>query len=565
MSAAPRTSGAAPHTSDAAPATRPGDAAPATAHQAARKISDTYADSMVLLVATSVMSGQPGIGWAGAVMATPAALGDLAAQGFEPADLADADANDLVLAVHAADQAQAEAALTAGADSIFSAARTDGNGTNSGPQHDAPRTIEAAAALAPEANVVIVSVPGPYAALEAHHALTAGLHVLLFSDNVPLAEEIELKQRAIELGLLVMGPGAGTAVLAGTGLGFANVLRRGPVGVVAAAGTGAQEVSALLDRWGVGVSQVIGVGGRDLSAEVGGRMAAAAVRALDADPDTQAILIVSKPPDPAVATLVLEQCATTPAVAVFLGVTDLSQPDLSQPGRSQPGRTQPGRTQPGRTQLSRTLEAGAIAAARRTGGTPPDPASNLADQAARAAARLPEQRRTIRGFYSGGTLCYEAQLIISGLLGPVYSNEPLVHENTVPAPPGSHVLLDLGAEEYTVGRPHPMIDPQSRMEILRTQARQPDVAAVLLDVVLGHGSHADPAGELAPVLAGIMADGGPQVVAYVLGSGGDPQGYQGQRATLEAAGCLVTETAARAAYLAAAIAARKPELAERRD
>jgi FdrA protein len=553
-----------PGAPSAAPPATPTATAPSAdrpAHHAARTISDTYADSMVLLVATSVMSGQPGIGWAGAVMATPAALGDLAEQGFAPADLAEADANDLVLAVHAADEGQAEAALAAGTDSIFSATRpggnggNGGNGTEGGPRHDAPRTIEAAAELAPRANVAIVSVPGPYAALEAHHALTAGLHVLLFSDNVPLAEEIELKQRATELGLLVMGPGAGTAVLAGTGLGFANVLRRGPVGVVAAAGTGAQEVSALLDRWGVGVSQVIGVGGRDLSAEVGGRMAVAAVRALDADPDTQAILIVSKPPDPAVAKLVLEQCAGTPAVAVFLGVTDLTQP----------AGTQPAGTQPPQSQLSRTLEAGAIAAARLTGGTPPNPAHHLADHAARAAARLPGQRRTIRGFYSGGTLCYEAQLIISGLLGPVYSNEPLVHENTVPAPPGRHVLLDLGAEEYTVGRPHPMIDPQSRIEILRAQAREPDVAAVLLDVVLGHGSHADPAGELAPVLTEIMADGGPQVVAYVLGSGGDSQGYQSQRATLEAAGCLVTETAARAAYLAAAIAARKPELAERRD
>lgn len=530
-------------------------AVPAAAHRAARTIPGTYADSMVLLVATSVMSGQPGVGWAGAVMATPAALGDLAAQGFEPADLAGADANDLVLAVHAADGTQAEAALTAGADSIFSEARTGGNATNnatsnetsnaSATQDEAPRTIEAAAGLSPAANVAIVSVPGPYASLEAHHALTAGLHVLLFSDNVPLAEEVELKQRANDLGLLVMGPGAGTAVLAGTGLGFANVLRPGPVGVVAAAGTGAQEVSALLDRWGVGVSQVIGVGGRDLSAEVGGRMATAAVRALDADPATQAILIVSKPPDPAVAKLVLEQCAGTPAVAVFLGVTDLDRP---------PG-----------AELARTLEAGAIAAARLTGGAPPDPRHDLADRAARAAARLPEQRRTIRGFYSGGTLCYEAQLIISGLLGPVYSNEPLVHEHTVPAPPGSHVLLDLGAEEYTVGRPHPMIDPQSRIDVLRAQAREPDVAVVLLDVVLGHGSHADPAGELVPVLAEVMAGGGPRVVAYVLGSGGDPQGYQGQRATLEAAGCLVTETAARAAYLAAAIAARKPEIAEWRD
>ena len=515
-------------------------AAPLTVHREVKKIADTYADSMVLLVATSVMSAQPGVSWAGAVMATPGALDDLAAQGFSLDDLAHSGANDLVLAVHATGKDEASAALTAGADSIFSTFSKTGER-----QAEPPRTIEAAREQSPGANVAIVSVPGPYAALEAHHALTAGLHVLLFSDNVPLAEEVELKQRANELGLFVMGPGAGTSVLAGTGLGFANVLRRGPVGVVAAAGTGAQEVSALLDRWGVGVSQVIGVGGRDLSAAVGGRMAAAAVRTLDADPNTQAILVVSKPPDPDVARLVLEQRAATPAVAVFLGVTDL------QP--------------PAGVQLARTLEAGAIAAAQLAGGAPDDPARGLADHAARAVARLPEHRQAVRGFYSGGTLCYEAQLILSGLLGPVYSNEPLVHANTVPAPPGSHVLLDLGAEEYTVGRPHPMIDPQSRIEILRAEGRAPEVAVVLLDVVLGHGSNADPAAALAPVLAEIMADNGPQVVAYVLGSSGDPQGYARQRAALETAGCVVTETAARAAYLAAAIAARKPEIAELRD
>jgi FdrA protein len=168
----------------------------------------------------------------------------------------------------------------------------------------------------------------------------------------------------------------------------------------------------------------------------------------------------------------------------------------------------------------------------------------------------------VRGLFSGGTLCYEAQLVLEDLVGPVHSNEPLRPAHGLPAPDGAHVLLDLGAEEYTRGVPHPMIDPSGRLELLRRQGEDADVAVVLLDVVLGHGSHADPAGALAPVCAELMADGGPQVVAYVLGTEGDPQVYSRQRATLEEVGCLVPETNARAAYAAGALALRRPELAE---
>jgi FdrA protein len=390
--------------------------------------------------------------------------------------------------------------------------------------------------------VAIVSVPGAYAALEAHHALSLGLHVLLFSDNVPIEEERELKQRARDLGLLVMGPGAGTAVLSGVGLGFANAVSSGPVGVVAAAGTGAQEVSALLSRWGVGVSHVIGVGGRDLSAVIGGTMAVAAVRALDADPATRAILLVSKPPEAEVAAKVLAACGSTPAVATFLGLDRVRAPANAE--------------------LARTLEEGARRAAALVGAEPPDPSAGLRTRVAARLGPLAEGRRTVRGYFSGGTLCYEAQLIVGQHLAPAYSNEPLSSDRQLPAPSGSHVLLDLGAEEYTLGRPHPMIDQRARIEAMREAARDPDVAAVLVDVVLGYGAHADPAGELAPVCKEIGADGGPVVIAYVLGSEQDPQGLDDQRAKLESAGCLVAETAARAAYAAVGVAARRPDLAE---
>jgi len=503
-----------------------------------------YLDSLLLMSATVSMEECPGVEWAGAVMATPRGLEELAGGGFAGEELGQASANDLVLAVRARDETSLDAALEAGRLAAFAERDQARNDTAA----RAPESIAEAVRATPDVNVAIVSVPGEYAALEAHHALTAGLHVLLFSDGVSLEEEIELKERASALGLLVMGPGAGTAILGGTGLGFANVLAAprepgaGAVGVVSAAGTGAQEVSGLLDRWGVRISQVVGVGGRDLSEQVDGRMAQLAVRALDDDPGTSVVLVVSKPPSPAAATKALAQCGSTPGVAVFLGLSDVEHP--------------------AGTEIVRTLEQGALAAVRLVGGTPPRPAKGLRDAVAAAAARISPARTTVRGLFSGGTLCYEAQLILEELLGPVYSNEPLREGRGLPAPDRANVLLDLGAEEHTRGVPHPMIDPSGRLALLRQQLEDPDVAVLLLDVVLGHGSHPDPAAALAPVCADLMHGDGPQVVAYVLGTESDPQVYSRQRSTLEEAGCLVPETSARAAYAAAALALRRPELAD---
>ncbi|MGI8751401.1 MAG: protein FdrA, partial [Acidimicrobiales bacterium] len=253
----------------------------------------TYLDSVLLLAATRAMTSFDGVDWATAAMATPANVATLRDQGVGDRALEGATANDLVLAVLSDDDEVITTALAAGDDALFS-----DRPAATGSRDRAPaQSIEEAAGRLPDPKVAIVSVPGPFAALEAHRALGAGMHVLLFSDNVPLGEEVELKQRAVGLGRLVMGPGAGTAVLGGCGLGFANVVERGRVGVVAAAGTGAQEVMVLIDQWGEGCSQVIGVGGRDLSAKVGGLMAGAAVEALDADDDSDVILLVSKPPD----------------------------------------------------------------------------------------------------------------------------------------------------------------------------------------------------------------------------------------------------------------------------
>ena len=193
--------------------------------------------------------------------------------------------------------------------------------------------------------------------------------------------------------------------------------------------------------------------------------------------------------------------------------------------------------------------------------TVPDPAAGLVEGVREQIGALPAGRTLVRGLFSGGTLCYESLVVLAGVLGPVHSNTPIDKCRGLPAPDHAHTCLDLGEEEFTKGRPHPMIDPEARIELLREAGDDPEVAAIILDVVLGHGSHADPAAELAPVCAAITAGGGPRIVVYVLGTDGDPQGLERQRRAFTEAGCLVTETAARASLAAAAISLRQPDLA----
>ena len=503
---------------------------------------DTYVDSVLLLSATRAMTGQPGVEWAAAVMGTPGNLEVLAEHGFDRSELARIGANDLVLAVQSSSPEDAERALAAAAEVVAAKSAPSGEGGAEAARR--PRRLEQAVEQLPGANLALVSVPGEFAALEAHKALSAGLHVLLFSDNVPLEAEVELKERAEEEGLLLMGPGAGTAMLGGVGLAFANAVRRGKVGVVAAAGTGAQEAMTLLDRWGAGVSHVIGVGGRDLSARVGGRMTRMGLRALEADPETSVLLLVSKPPAPEVARALLTHERAKPTVAALIGL-DPATAEL-------PG-----------TLVKRTMDEAVMAAVQMAGASGPELRTGLAALAEAAIARLSPSRTAVRGLFSGGTLCYESMVVMSARLGRIHSNTPLTADSGLPAPPGSHVCLDLGEEEFTRGRPHPMIDPEARAGRIRDEAADASTAVILLDVVLGYGSHPDPAGVLAPVCAEATSrPDGPAVVAYVLGTDRDPQGYDRQRRLLEEAGCILAPTGARAALTAAAIAARRPSICD---
>jgi FdrA protein len=502
---------------------------------AVRRHVGAYHDSMRLMAASRTLSGSPGVSWGVALMGTPPNLEVLAGQGV---DAAPAHANDLILAVRADSADHAEDALDA-AEAMLAGGPPGESGRDLGAPAR-PRTIAAAATVLTGANVAVVSVPGPYAALAAQQALSAGLHVLLFSDGVSVDDEAWLKTRAEALGLLVMGPGAGTAVLGGVGLGFANVVPPGPVGVVAAAGTGAQEILALLSAAGTGVAAVIGVGGRDLTRAVGGRMTASALRALAGQPDVKVLILVSKPPDPDVLAAILPAAGDTPLVVVAQGATVETGAGAG-------------------VRAAGTIDDGVEAALTGLGLAAPDLRAGLRAQADAAIRGLDPARVAVRGVFSGGTLCYQAMLVLSQRLGPVFSNTPLQPGWRVPAPPGGHVCIDAGEEEFTASRPHPMIDAEARVDLLREAGSDPATAVLLLDVVLGHGAHPDPAGILAPVLADLA---GPAVVAHVLGTDGDPQGLAAQRAVLAEAGCLIAPSGARAALLAAAIARRDAALAE---
>ena len=433
-----------------------------------RVVPNRYVDSVRLMKVAAEARSLDGVAAFEAVMGTPA---NLAALGVD----ADAGPADVVLAVDGPEDAldAAEAALSAAGEPSEAAPAA------------APRT-----AAAVDATVALISVPGEYAVLEAHRALTRGMHVFLFSDHVAVRDEVALKRRGAERGLLVMGPECGTAMLGGVGLGFANEVRRGSVGIVAAAGTGAQEASVLLDRAGAGVSEIVGVGGRDLSADVGGIMFRAGMELLAADDGTDTLLLVSKPPDPdAVRALGDVDAGGKRVVAAFVGWE----------GGDAPFEVNP------------TLEAAAYAAARAE--PPPDAVAEV------------DGGGDLLGLFSGGSLAYEAQTI----LGP------------------GHRILDLGDAEYTQGRPHPMVDLELRRRMLREDG--PSAGCVLLDVVLGHGAHPDPAGELAETLAGLEAP----VIAHVCGTPADPQDAGRQEATLREAGVHVAPTNAAAARLARSV------------
>ena len=475
-----------------------------------------YYDSVVLMQLQRALAALPGVGEVGVVMGTAANKELLEQSGLLTAEARRAGADDLVIAVRGTDDAAVEAAQTQVDGLLAARRRTEGS---AGYQ---PKSLETAAEMLPGAQWVLVSVPGRYAASVARSALTLGKHVFLYSDNVTLDDEIELKRSAADRGLLVMGPDCGTAIVNGVGLGFANKVRRGAIGLVGASGTGLQHITARIHQLGGGITQALGTGGRDLSAAVGGIAARQALDLLARDPETRVIVIVSKPPAPAVAEEILSAARGTgkPVVIDFIGY-------------------RPAETEIENVYFVHSLDAAAALAVELAGF-----------EAGGSGEPLPQVfapgQRYLRGLYSGGTLAVEAEVLLREYLPEVYSNvtkEARFRLARATASQG-HTIVDLGDDEFTVGRLHPMLDNELRIKRLLLEAADPETALLLLDVVLGYGAHPDPAGELAPALraARELATGAGrhlEVVAVVVGTDEDPQNLAAQIEQLQAAGAQV--------------------------
>ena len=458
-----------------------------------------YYDSVILMQLQKALVELDGVEDAGVVMATPANRDVLLSTGFDLAGI-EAKADDLLIIVNGADDEAAKAAIGQ-VDGLLQRRRA------TTAQDFRPRSLAAAARNLPDADWALISVPGRYAADVADEALELGKHVFLYSDNVSVEDEIKLKTKAVERGLLVMGPDCGTAIINGVGLGFANRVRRGDIGVVAASGTGLQAVTVGVYRRDGGISQAFGTGGRDLKAEVGGRTALQALAYLAADEATKVICLISKPPSPEVAAKLLAAARQVgkPVVVNFIG--------LAPPAR-----------QLGNLHFALTLAEAA------------ELAVGLTEVAATPTERPEPLTGYLRGLFSGGTLAYEMVLGLQSFL-PLKTNVPIRPDQKLADVWQSegHTIIDMGEDDFTQGRLHPMMDNDLRLRRLRQEAADPETGLILLDVVLGEGAHPDPAAELAPA---IKAAAKP-VIVLLLGTPEDPQGLAGQVEAFAAAGAVV--------------------------
>jgi len=493
-----------------------------------------YYDSVFLMGVNKRLSLLPGVQQTAVLMGTDNNKQLLAEIGVQGGAVAAALPSDLIVAV-IADTEQAVEAVLGSLDTALVA--VEGTARKS-----TLRSFEDGMRASPSANLAVFTIPGEYVYREARKALEAGVNVFIFSSNVPLAQELELKQLASARHLLVMGPDCGTSIVRGVGIGFANAVRQGRIGAIGPSGTGLQEFTTQVHHAGHGISHAIGTGSHDLSDPIGGLTTFAALEALEKDPQTDVIAIIAKPPGPITHRRLADRLSTCskPTVACFLGIAE---------GKA---------VAQGARRPARTIDDAVRLAVDRSGGPEPTMGKALSAQererAAEARSRLSARQKYVRGVFAGGTFCYQAQQILQDRGLQVHSNAPLNPKLKLVDSDISrgHSLVDMGDDEYTRGRPHPMIDASLRKQRILAEGRNPETAVLLLDFILGQNASEDPVGDLMdPILEAqrsLQSLGGHlPIVASICGTEGDPQDLQLQRSLLEDAGAIVFQSSARAA------------------
>lgn len=479
--------------------------------------SGVYYDSARLMQLQRSLAAFPGVLDAGVVMGTDSNKELLTHIDLASPEVLSARPDDLAIVVKAESEEIALDVISK-VDELLAARKSDLD------QEYLPRSLETAVEMLPQASWVIISVAGRYATGVTREALRLGRHVHLFSDNVSVEDEIALKKEARELGLLVMGPDCGTAMVDGIGLAFANKIRKGPIGIVAAAGTGLQQVACRIHQLDGGITFGIGTGGRDLSEKVGAITFLMALDVLARDPETKVIVLTSKPPSPKVAEVVLKAArkAGKPVVVNFIARAVTTMRD-------------------GNLFFATGLDDAARLAVELVHNPP-----TLTGDSDLPTEKFTPQQKYFRGLFSGGTLAYEAQHILAGYIPRVLANAPINKEFKLPDAFVSqeHCIVDLGEDEFTVGRLHPMMDNELRIRRLYEEARDPEVAVIMLDVVIGYGSHPDPASEIAPAIQKCIAEAKSagrhlEVVCVATGTDEDPQNLDHQIEQLKQAGAWV--------------------------
>ncbi|QHW36040.1 acyl-CoA synthetase FdrA [Staphylococcus ursi] len=478
---------------------------------------NTYQDSIVLMLLSNKLNSIDGVKKVSVMMGTPANKDIFRASGLGSDELDQANPNDIVVVIDTEDEAKVTEV-----DEMVEATLKGENSVDASSSEQEAHNWKRAMELANNPNMALISIPGQYAAMEAENALNEGLHVFMFSDNVSKADELRLKEMAHEKGLLVMGPDCGTGIIHSVPLAFTNIVKEGNIGLVGASGTGIQEVTTIIDREGTGVTNAIGTGGRDLSTEMGAITMLDSIKALNQDPKVKVITVISKPPAKEVKDKVLNVLRNIekPVVTLFLG----DMPMYHEPG----------------IYHAYTLEEAARVSVQLSNGeTPNFKPSILTD----IDVNFAEGQVGIKGFYSGGTLAYEAAMLINHTLKNTKSEK----QEGYMLKTESHAVIDLGDDIYTQGKPHPMIDPEKRIEMLEASIEDETTAVILLDDVIGNGSHDDMASKLAPTISKVIQhakDRGRNIVvlATVVGTEQDHQGYQQQIDILKRAGAVICET-----------------------